>query len=41
MTIKYGFLPYDEAKKPKETEVPKKLFDFNVKNLKNIPRAFS
>lgn len=32
MTIKYGFLPYNEAKKSKETELPKKLFEYNVEN---------
>lgn len=35
MTIKYGFLAYDEPKSG-EVEKPKKLFEFNVKDYNDI-----
>lgn len=35
MTIKYGFLGYDEPKSG-EVETPKKLFEFNVKDFNDI-----
>jgi hypothetical protein len=39
MTIKYGFLNYDEPKKVDETEVPKKTFEFTVKDSSDVRSA--
>lgn len=36
MTIKYGFLNYDEPKKKNAKETPKKFYDFNVKDFSDI-----
>lgn len=36
MTINYGFLSYDEPKKASEKELPKKTFEFIVKDSSDI-----